>query len=43
MKSSNFNETFEEIGGPEYILKNGSIYIPYLVFYIIGMIVGTIG
>ena len=38
------NKTFEEnIGGIEYLKRNQNIYLPYLIIYTIGFLVGITG
>ena len=37
------NSTTEEIGGIKYLNKNASLYLPYTIMYLIGVLIGCTG
>jgi hypothetical protein len=37
------NITNDDLGGIQYLAKNADVYVPYTIFYIIGVIVGCTG
>ena len=37
------NISLEEIGGISYFLKYKDIYLPYIILYLLGFIVGCVG
>jgi hypothetical protein len=43
MYNSNLQNITVEYGGINFLNKNGDIYIPYLIFYIMGFTIGCTG